>query len=419
MNKINAIKLFEQKQIRTSWNEMEGKWYFSVISKSFIQYKSLMLFWLIHLFLVSFTLDNHNRGLKNLYEIDLTKIPEKDNPVYLSKIASEISYLPLETKKESLIGPGVSLNIYDSIIVCSAHHQILTFDSKTGEFIRSIGEYGHGPKGFMNSKSAYLKNGEIIITALGWDYPLIEFSTKGEILTKLKFEKWPRQIAWLSGNSYAVYFKKQTDFDTLRVIIYDSEMDKIISALYDNRKFQYIPQRTTNYGAFFYYFNKELSIKEYFNDTVFRITTNKLIPAFVFKSGKYCPPFYEMHKFDYVQYHNIQNILETKHQIFFQLYFKKMSYFCYFDKRTNQVTIPNYRNLQINGFENDIDGFMPFHPISLSTRNELIGFLEPYQIKQWIAENPGKAAKLPSHLQKLRNIKENDNPVVMIAKIKD
>jgi hypothetical protein len=31
MNKINAIKLFDQKQIRTSWNEMEGKWYFSII----------------------------------------------------------------------------------------------------------------------------------------------------------------------------------------------------------------------------------------------------------------------------------------------------------------------------------------------------------------------------------------------------
>jgi hypothetical protein len=31
MNKINAIKLFEQKQIRTSWNEMEEKWYFSII----------------------------------------------------------------------------------------------------------------------------------------------------------------------------------------------------------------------------------------------------------------------------------------------------------------------------------------------------------------------------------------------------
>ncbi|HHN47502.1 MAG TPA: hypothetical protein ENN08_00960 [Bacteroidales bacterium] len=62
---------------------------------------------------------------------------------------------------------------------------------------------------------------------------------------------------------------------------------------------------------------------------------------------------------------------------------------------------------------------MPFHPISLSNRKELIGFLEPYKIRQWIAENPDKAAKLPLHLQKFKNIKETDNPVVMIAKLKD
>jgi hypothetical protein len=31
MNKETSIKLFEQKQIRTLWNEDEGKWYFSII----------------------------------------------------------------------------------------------------------------------------------------------------------------------------------------------------------------------------------------------------------------------------------------------------------------------------------------------------------------------------------------------------
>ena len=30
MNKENAIKLFEQKQVRTHWNEDNEKWYFSI-----------------------------------------------------------------------------------------------------------------------------------------------------------------------------------------------------------------------------------------------------------------------------------------------------------------------------------------------------------------------------------------------------
>ena len=374
---------------------------------------------LILLIAFSMAFNINNKQENHLHIIDLTKIPEKENPVYLSQFASEITYLPLESKKESMIGPSVRFYLFDSVIVSCAHHQILTFDSGNGNFLQSIGEYDRGPNGFMNSKSSYLKQGQLIIKAVGWDYHLLEFDVNGKIVNKLKLDKYPKDIAWLSNNLYAIYYKKVYDSDTFRLQVYDIKKNEVVFALYDKRKFPYTPTRTTNYGAFFYYYNDELSIKEYFNDTVFRVTTNKLIPAFVFKSVKHSPPFYEKHKFDYTQYHNIRYISETEHLVFFQLYFKKRGYFCYYDKRTKKVKIPNYKELKINGFENDIDGFMQFQPISVSNRNELIGFLEPYKILQWFNENPDKAAKLPPHVQKLKNIKETDNPVVMIAKLKE
>lgn len=31
MSKENAIKIFEQKQVRTYWDEEQGKWYFSIV----------------------------------------------------------------------------------------------------------------------------------------------------------------------------------------------------------------------------------------------------------------------------------------------------------------------------------------------------------------------------------------------------
>lgn len=31
MNKENTVKLFEQKQVRSFWDEEQGKWYFSVV----------------------------------------------------------------------------------------------------------------------------------------------------------------------------------------------------------------------------------------------------------------------------------------------------------------------------------------------------------------------------------------------------
>ncbi len=49
----------------------------------------------------------------------------------------------------------------------------------------------------MNSRSPYLKNGEIIIRARGWNYYLIEFSTNGEIVDRFKFEAEPRILPGL------------------------------------------------------------------------------------------------------------------------------------------------------------------------------------------------------------------------------
>ena len=31
MNKENSVKLFEQKQVRSIWNDEEEKWYFSIV----------------------------------------------------------------------------------------------------------------------------------------------------------------------------------------------------------------------------------------------------------------------------------------------------------------------------------------------------------------------------------------------------
>jgi len=386
--------------------------------KKSIQNKLLILIGLVLLSLFSFTTVSKNL-ISNLSVIDLTKLPTKEKSIHLSQFASEITYLPLETNPECLIGGGAQFNLFDSIIVCSAFRQVLTFDSKNGKFVSSIGEYGNGAIGYMSPKNSYIKNGETIITALGWDFSLIEFSTKGEILTKLKLDKRPRAIAWLSDNLYAIYYKKVSNSDNLRLQIYDYNKKEIVSTFYDKRNFEDTPRRTTNFGAFFYYYKNKLYIKEFFNDTIFQITTNKLIPTTVFKSGRYSPPFYEKHKFDFTQYHNCQTILETEHLIFFRLNFKKRAYYCYFDKRTKQVMIPNNKSSKINGFENDIDGFMPFYPTSISNRNELIGILEPYRIRQWIDENPNKAAKLPQHLEKFKNIKETDNPVLMLVKLKE
>ena len=355
---------------------------------------------------------------ETLTTIDLTELPTNENLVPLSQFASEITYFPLGTNEDCLVGPSARFYVYDSLIVCCAHHQILTFNAANGEFIRSVGEYDRGPEGFVNSLSSYKKKGNIIITAIGWQYPYIELSANGNILNKFDPPNYSSDLAWLSDNLYVIYYKKNSNSDSLRIQIYDSNENKIVSTFYDYRKFD-DTSKYTMFSAIFYYYGNKLFIKEYFNDTVFHVTPEKLVPTIIFNSGKYSPPFYDKDKIIPADYYNIRNIIETNKLIFFQLLFNKKSYYSFFDKRTEQVMVPNNKNFKVNGFENDIDGFMPFQPTSVSSKNKLVGVLEAYQIKKWFNENPGKAAKLPSHLQKFKNIDENDNPVLMLVKLKE
>ncbi|MDD4363884.1 MAG: 6-bladed beta-propeller [Atribacterota bacterium] len=354
----------------------------------------------------------------NLITIDLTKLPEKGNNINISDFASEITYLPLETNKEFFIDKNAKFYLFDSIIVCCGHHQIFLFNSNDGSFIRSIGEYGRGPDGFINSRSCYLKKDEIIINAYGWQYPLIEYSINGKIQNKIKMDNYTRNIFWLKDNLYVGYYEKNSYSDSLRLQIYDNKNERIISSFYDKRKFK-DTNRFTFYRTSFYRFKDDLFIKECFNDTVFRVTAEKLIPKIIFKSGRFSPPFYKKDIINLSEYYYIHSILETGNLIFFQLNYNKITYSCYFDKGKNKVQISNDKDSKINGFNNDIDGFMQFYPLTISNNNELIGFLESYKIKQWFYANTDKVNKLPSYIQNLKKIKETDNPVLMLVKLKD
>ena len=62
---------------------------------------------------------------------------------------------------------------------------------------------------------------------------------------------------------------------------------------------------------------------------------------------------------------------------------------------------------------------MPFKFISSNQNNEIVGYYDAYEVKLWFEENSDKESQLSPELQKLKNIKETDNPLVMIAKLKD
>jgi hypothetical protein len=149
------------------------------------------------------------------------------------------------------------------------------------------------------------------------------------------------------------------------------------------------------------------------------VSEKLLIPKLVLYLGTYQPTLEwkwmtekERQKHEYI---GLRTLIESESFFIFEFYFQKKYFQGIFNKNTSNLIIAE----KDNGINNNIDGFVSFSPVSISTNGFLIGYIEAYKVLEWFVKNPDKAAKLPTHLQKLKTIKETDNPIVIIAKLKE
>lgn len=61
---------------------------------------------------------------------------------------------------------------------------------------------------------------------------------------------------------------------------------------------------------------------------------------------------------------------------------------------------------------------MPIYPTLENWDNSLVVFLQPIDILTWFEEHPEEAEKLQPEIRRLQEIKEDDNPVLVIANLK-
>jgi len=79
---------------------------------------------------------------------------------------------------------------------------------------------------------------------------------------------------------------------------------------------------------------------------------------------------------------------------------------------------------RMSGFINDLDGGLSFWPMYYTSDNELVGIWQPFEMKELLTEEyfTAHVIKKQQEHQKLKellkNLQEDDNPVVVIAKLK-
>jgi len=375
-----------------------------------------------------------NNSESDVQRINVYEAYNNKHNIELSNISKSVEYVRLETNKKFIVGKAPRVFADDDFLVVISFRKQYVFNRKTGAFICEIGNFGRNPEGYSHTRFNLVYNeSKRTVYAANWDGGIIEYSLDGKVLNKIKKQEnipdiasfvclndteyvasvgnrignQKEKLVWLNKNSLVTKFFPNTDF------------------FIDN------PKSITSRGeteGWFYWFKKELFLQSCFNDTVFKVENNSLTPKYEFELGKY--------KLDYSQrdfikvkawkdYFLIKGTYESENYLFFTLSYNDEERQGIYDKKQKKTHVSDSNNVELfyfdndqYGFINDIDNFIQYSPTSINQSNELVGLVEAYEIVNWFSKNPEKAAHLSPQLQKLKNIKETDNPVVMVVKLK-
>lgn len=333
-------------------------------------------------------------------------------------VEKEIEYVPLETSENCLIGASKRVYVSNTYILVFSFRQILLFDRTDGSFIRKIGEFDKGPGGYMATIFSFpFDSNSEKIYARGWERGFVIYNLEGDFLGNTIPPEGGASMGVLDDSIYVAYIRNISGNQEKRLVVYRKE--EIIN-IYPNDIIAEAPTIFTGaYNGWFYKFGDELRFLEWYTDTIFQVTKYELHPKYVLQMEEFAPPYEKQNTFNFIRnesenYFRHLKIFESEGYLFYELVYEQRFFQGVYDKKKMET----YINKCSNGFENDVDNFMPLKFTSISNQGELIGVIEAWVVEQWFKDNPEKVAQLPTHLKELESLTENDNPVVMIARLK-
>lgn len=359
----------------------------------------------------------------SLYKIDLSGdvIYESESPKF-STFFKGIEYIKLETSENSLVQGNPMIYTSAEYIYTVAFRQILQFDRKDGHFIKEIGHYGFDPEGYIatlptvqpfNMDEHYVSTGKYIKRINSIDNRL-------EIMAKNP--QGLQGFALLDSGTFVSYIPNFDCNEKYRLLIYSNDESEI-------KKFKnHLACEKHDKGSFsidmsegqFYYLNSEVLFKESYNDTIFRVTRDQLIPHAYFNLGEFAIKYQDKENLKAKDRRDkiwIERTFESDEYIFFNYWFKEKTYHSIYSKLSNTCFIPDKLWIE-NGIIDDLHNFIDFRPLSINPNNEVVGVLNPDEILHWFNSSKPVLNSLPKSINQLRDVKSEDNPIIAIATLK-
>lgn len=374
-----------------------------------------------------------------LCTIDVAGAMENLAELKLSELGSDVRYVPLETTDSCLIGSNPTIMLLDKQIAVIQRKELFLFDKENGKFLTKVGRVGEDPEAYSSTTPTY-NDIDGLLYFMRSPATLQKYDLQGNYRGKLMIPTPPAAPSdfcftdsliighynnWaLSYNaSSLVFFNKageQVDTIPNMFPVPEKAMQDIASISVLKKGNTGILLSRFNNGEsainimgipFLWKSDGKVRFKENFNDTIYTVEREGVIPYMIFGTGKWHLPTEDQFKFmDSKDYLLAGCIFETEDNVFFQcLQGYPQMYNGIYNKKTKTTRM----NDEKNGITDDLGGFLPFTPQACSTQGEYGMIVGSDKVMEWLEENP--EAVQDDKLAMLKELTDDSNPIVVIT----
>ena len=377
------------------------------------------------------------------HEIDLSKdfTGSTCDNLLLSDIVEDVEYVQLETTENGLVEcyPRTKYAITPNDIFTLnrfSKKELFRFDRTTGKFISPIGQIGQGPEDMMNPSGIYAEKNNVYVVSSDHIYiydkdgehlSTIPILSSGSTVSAINDERLvyhPRQRPHISEGVFGKWTSVNViDFEGNVLSAKVDTLEGITGGIYS---LDFNPQR--------WYYSGQLNFYNEPDETVYAVTEEGIIPRYHFNlGGNEWPVRAGSMKKEDVECISFKAFKETGDYLYIYWNQNQKAYFARFDKNSGKLDVQEQEpfsgslwQLFAFGPKNDIDGCGSyFGPIDISEDKlgSILFEINPDNIDR-VREALEKAenVKFPEKRQQLLKMlderKEDDNPILVIYKLK-
>lgn len=370
--------------------------------------------------------------LSSYSNVDVRTAMQKESPISIKSDVESIEYIPLETNDSCLISNLLNLQISKDYMFMynGKSGQILQFDRK-GKFVRKVSCEGNGPGEYGVVTELAIDNNKEELTVFQYGGPALIYSFKGNYLrSDTTMSQVGGMYVFSDGHSalkglvmspiqqspWAGALKNQTGNLEITKSLYPKSIDENVLFM---KEICFSPS------------GDGVLLFTACNDTVFRINSKTIEPAFVLQrknAQNYYDAIADINKLSDPTVENdetigVYDLFETPHYFYARLY--KGDNICIqrLNKENGELesqSVPdNYMECSeaipgnnVIGLNNDMDGGVPFWPEYAGQDGTRAQVVSAYAIST--LKEKGYLKDAPSEL----NISEDSNPVIILYTFK-